>query len=92
MGAADLNARMAGLAVHARMLAAAAARLRSDGAKAHPALIRTAEAAYAGGELGLLELLDAHDAVTQDQLRALDLERAARAAALELRALTGDPP
>ncbi len=68
---------------------ALARRFRAEGLGASATLARIAEVAYAGGELDLLELLDAHRGVTEDALRALRLERAARDAVIALRAATG---
>ena len=53
-------------------------------------LVRTATAGYVGGELGLLELLDAWRCAHEDALTALDLEYAARQARIELAALAGE--
>lgn len=53
-------------------------------------LVRTAEAAYAGGELGILELLDAYRGALDAELQALELEWGARRARIEVdRALGG---
>ena len=52
-------------------------------------LIRTAEAGYAGGELGILDLLAAHRAALDNELQALDLEFSAREARIDLDRITG---
>jgi outer membrane protein, heavy metal efflux system len=52
-------------------------------------LARIAAAGYEGGELGLLELLDAYRGAIDDALTALDMEFAARRARIEVDRLTG---
>jgi cobalt-zinc-cadmium efflux system outer membrane protein len=47
-------------------------------------LIRTAEAAYRGGEIGVLELVDAYRTSLDDDLRRLEIELEARRARIEL--------
>lgn len=68
----------------------AARRFRREAVGGTDALIRTARAGYAGGELGILELLDANRGATDDEMTALDLELAARRAHIRLNLLTGD--
>lgn len=51
-----------------------------------------ADAAYAGGELGVLELLDAHRGAVDDVLTTLELELDARRAAISLDLATGEEP
>jgi cobalt-zinc-cadmium efflux system outer membrane protein len=53
-------------------------------------LVRTAKAAYKGGEIGILELLDAYREEADTLTRALELEKRARQAHIELERLTGD--
>jgi cobalt-zinc-cadmium efflux system outer membrane protein len=53
------------------------------------ALVKVAEAAYRGGEIGVLELLDAYRAAHDAELKALDMAAAARQAQVELDRLTG---
>lgn len=65
-------------------LIGAARGYRRDAAGGSRALIRTAEAGYAGDELGILELLDAYRGAFEDEMTALDLEHAARRARIEL--------
>jgi outer membrane protein, heavy metal efflux system len=52
-------------------------------------LAEIAEAAYRGGEAGILELLDAHRALAEANSQALELELVARAAMLELELAAG---
>lgn len=60
---------------------------KTENASAH--LVRSAEAAYRGGEIGVLELLDAYRSGLDDQLRRLDLERETRHARILLDATVG---
>lgn len=53
-------------------------------------LVRIASAAYEGGEASLLELLDAHRAVTDDALMLVDLALEARFALIELHRIRGE--
>jgi len=52
-------------------------------------LIRIADAAYRGGELGILELLDAYRGAVDDELQGLELALAARRARIELERAAG---
>jgi cobalt-zinc-cadmium efflux system outer membrane protein len=52
-------------------------------------LAETARLAYRGGEIGILELLDAYRGVTDTELRALDLALQARLAMIELDRVVG---
>jgi cobalt-zinc-cadmium efflux system outer membrane protein len=70
-------------------LARAARELRGEALGPSRELARTAEAAYHGGEIGVLELLDAHRGVFEATAQVLDLELAARRARIELDRLTG---
>ena len=54
-------------------------------------LIEIAEAAYRGGELGVLELLDAYRGAHEIELLVLTLAASARQARIELDRLTGGP-
>lgn len=53
-------------------------------------LVKIARAAYEGGEVGILELLDAYRNQREVRLRALDLTAAARRSALGLERLVGE--
>lgn len=56
-----------------------------------PSLIAIAERAYWGGEMQVMELLDAYRAEREAQLESLALQLAARMAYIELQTLTGEP-
>ena len=79
-------------AVHAQAsrLRQLAVAFRAQAGAGTAELVRTATAGYVGGELGLLELLDAWRCAHEDALTALDLEYAARQARIELAALAGE--
>jgi cobalt-zinc-cadmium efflux system outer membrane protein len=81
-----------GLHAEVIQLADAARRTRSEGNREWVALARTAEAAYQGGEGGILELVDAYRAQLDAELQTLDLEWRARRARIELDQLTGETP
>jgi len=83
------RADLAGLHAEATRLGAAAARYRESGAADADALLRTAEAAYRGGEVGVLELIDAYRAALDADLSLLELERAARRARIDLDRTSG---
>lgn len=70
-------------------LTAAAQRYRAEAVVRALDLVEIAEAAYAGGELGVLELLDAHRGLYEARSRTLDLQWKAREARIELDRLTG---
>ena len=70
----------------------AAALFREDAAERSADLIRMAETAYAADELSVIELLDAYRGARDDELTALELEFAARVAALRLELLLGGTP
>jgi cobalt-zinc-cadmium efflux system outer membrane protein len=78
-----------GRAVELSRLVEAARHFRRDAVGESAALMRTAEAGYAGDELGILDLLDAYRGGLDDEMTALDLEIAARRARVELDLLTG---
>jgi cobalt-zinc-cadmium efflux system outer membrane protein len=80
---------VAGLHAEAIRLAAAAARYRESGAADPAALLRTAEAAYRGGEVGVLELIDAYRAALDADLSLVELEWAARRARIDLDRASG---
>lgn len=86
------RADVAGLHAEATRLAAAAARQRERGAADEPALARGAEAAYRGGEVGVLELVDAYRSALDAEVAAVELERAARRARVDLDRASGGAP
>jgi cobalt-zinc-cadmium efflux system outer membrane protein len=59
---------------------------REDAAR----LIEIAEVAYRGGELGVLELLDAYRGANEVELQALEMAASARQARVELNRMTGE--
>jgi cobalt-zinc-cadmium efflux system outer membrane protein len=81
---------VSGLAAEARELRNAARLFREQALPTSERLTATAEAAYAAGEVGILELLDAYRTALDAEVEAAELERRARAAEIELtRALGG---
>ena len=78
------TADVRGLRIQAARLADAARRFRSDASATSARLLVTAEAAYRGGELGVLELVDAQRSALDADLQAIDLESAARRARIDL--------
>ena len=87
--AAEISGELAGARAEAVRLLHAAGRFRQETSAASADLERIAGAGYAGGELGLLELLDAYRGGAEDALTTLDMELAARTARIELDRLTG---
>lgn len=83
------TAEVRGLHAQAAALAEAARRFRAEALDTARRLIATAEAAYRGGELGILELVDAHRGALDTELQALELELTARRARLDLELATG---
>lgn len=83
------SAEVRGLHAQAAGLLEAARRYRADGLDTSRRLIATADAAYRGGELGVLELVDAHRGALDAELGALDLDLTARRARIELDLATG---
>jgi cobalt-zinc-cadmium efflux system outer membrane protein len=83
------RADLAGLHAEATRLANAAARYRESGAADPAALLRTAEAAYRGGEVGVLELIDGYRAALDADLSLVELEWAARRARIDLDRTSG---
>lgn len=78
-----------GLHRQAQALRAAALDYRAQTVTATPELLRIAEAAYHGGESGLLELLDAYRGALAAETTALELEKRARDVRIEYDLLTG---
>lgn len=73
----------------ATLLYEAADRFRAERLEAAGALVQTAEAGYHGGELGVLELVDAYRTAQEDAQRGVDLEFAARRARIQLELVSG---
>ncbi len=89
----ELAGEVAGLNAEATRLTRAALRFREDSRAASGDLVRIATAGYQGGEMTLLELLDAYRGAEEDELAALDLEHAARRARIDLdRATSTETP
>jgi cobalt-zinc-cadmium efflux system outer membrane protein len=86
---AEARDGLGGARAEALRLRAAAETMRSKAGAASADLVRIATAGYEGGELGLLELLDAYRGAADDSVAALDLELAARRARIELDRVTG---
>jgi cobalt-zinc-cadmium efflux system outer membrane protein len=80
----ELAGEVFGLRAEATRLASAARRFREDARSASSDLVRIATAGYQGGEMNVLELLDAYRGAADDELTALDLELSARRARIEL--------
>jgi cobalt-zinc-cadmium efflux system outer membrane protein len=85
----EMDAELAGARAETVRLRAAALMFRAQSGGMSADLARIAAAGYGGGELGLLELLDAYRGAAEDALTALDLELAAREARIEVDRLTG---
>jgi len=85
----ELDGEIGGARAEAVQLRRAATEFREQTGVASGDLVRIASAGYEGGELGLLELLDAYRGAADDSLSALDMEHAARRARIELDRLTG---
>lgn len=85
----ELDGELGGARSEAVRLRRAAAEFREQTTAASGDLVRIASAGYEGGELGLLELLDAYRGAADDSLSALDMEHAARRARIEIDRLTG---
>lgn len=78
------------LVAQARELRNAARLSREQALPASERLTTTAEAAYRGGEVGILELLDAYRTALDAEIEAVHMEQRAREAEIELtRALGG---
>jgi cobalt-zinc-cadmium efflux system outer membrane protein len=85
----ELAGEVGGARAEAARLRHAALTFREQTAAASGELVRIASAGYEGGELGILELLDAYRGAAEDSLTTFDLEHAARRARIELDRLTG---
>lgn len=85
---AELEGELHGARAEAVQLRRAAAEFRQRTEAASGDLVRIAAAGYGGGELGLLELLDAYRGAADDALMALDLALGARKARIALERMT----
>ncbi len=86
---AKSEAELQGIWRQAVELRQAAESFRRDSFASSRDLTRIAEAAYRGGEGGILELLDAYKAQLEAETTLLDLELRARLARIELDAISG---
>jgi cobalt-zinc-cadmium efflux system outer membrane protein len=90
LAASRIAGEVHGRAAEAKRLYEAALALRRDLDGQAGKLPEIAEAAYRGGELGVLELVDAYRGNLESVLRSLELELSAREARVELDRLTGE--
>jgi cobalt-zinc-cadmium efflux system outer membrane protein len=82
--AADAAATVAGLHAEAAALAEAARRSQEDAPRRAEVLLSAADAGYRGGELGVVELVDAYRAALDAELQQVDLAWTARDARIAL--------
>lgn len=87
---AEIEGELRGARTQVVQLRRAAAQFRQRAEAASGDLVRIATAGYGGGELGLLELLDAYRGAADDALMALDMALGARRARIELDRMTGE--
>lgn len=85
----EARGSLRGLWQKAVELQRAASRLRAEDVPRATGLAQTARHAYQAGEIGILELLDAHRSVKEVEGRALDLALESRLATIELERLGG---
>lgn len=83
------RAELTGLHAESSRLTSAANRHAQGGDADASALCATAEAAYRGGEVGVLELVDAYRATVDASLALVDLQAAARRARIDLDRASG---
>ncbi|MGH1348775.1 MAG: TolC family protein [Nannocystales bacterium] len=88
LAAAEARGQAAGLWEELNHLSAAAQTLAQDGGRQSEALLAAVEAGYLGGEIGVMELLDAYRSATSTDLMVLDLAMDARRAEIDLSRLT----
>lgn len=88
LAATEARGQAAGLWEQLTQLSVAASALANDGARQSQELLEAAEAGYAGGEIGVMELLDAYRSTTSTDLTVLELAMAARLAEIDLSRLT----
>ncbi len=85
----ELDGELGGARTVAVHLRRAAAEFRDQAHSASGDLVRMTSLGYEGGELSVLELLDAYRGAADDELTALDMQNAARRARIDLDQLTG---
>jgi len=85
----EARASARGLWQKAELLQRSAANIEARYLGESKELAETARAAYRGGEIGILELLDAYRGVTDTELRSLDLALQARLAMIKLERVVG---
>ncbi|HEY0987435.1 MAG TPA: TolC family protein, partial [Kofleriaceae bacterium] len=83
---AELAADLARAVANERSRRGAAAQFEADAIARLPRVRTMAEASYRAGQGGIVELLDALDAITEARLHQLDLIAAALDAAIDVRA------
>jgi cobalt-zinc-cadmium efflux system outer membrane protein len=86
----EIQGELSGARAQAIELRRVASEFRKQTEAASGDLVRIAAAGYGGGELGLLELLDAYRGAADDALLALDLALGARKARIELDRMTNE--
>ena len=85
----ELTGEVLGLRVEADRLHVLAEQFTRDRRRDAEDLMRIADAAYRGGELGILELLDAFRGAVDDELQGLELALLARRARIDLERTAG---
>lgn len=86
---AEALGEVRGYRTQATQLDLAARQLQDDALTRSPELVSTAEAAYGGGELTIVGLLDAYRSAFEAEIKVLSLEMDARRARIELDYVTG---
>jgi cobalt-zinc-cadmium efflux system outer membrane protein len=86
----EIEQQVRGAYARASQLQTLIANYNRDALDVSRELIRIATLAYDEGELGILELLDAHRSLITAELRAIDLRTAARLASIELERAIGE--
>jgi cobalt-zinc-cadmium efflux system outer membrane protein len=86
----EARGSLQGLWQKAIELQRAASRLQASEVAQARNLAQTARSAYQAGEIGIVELLDAHRTVKETEMRALDLSLEARVATIELARVSGE--
>jgi outer membrane protein, heavy metal efflux system len=85
----ELTGEIVGLRAEADRLHVLADQFTRERRRDAEDLMRIADAAYRGGELGILELLDAYRGAVDDELQGLELALMARRARIELERAAG---